>query len=101
DNLSVSTSGGYERYFEINGKKYSHIIDPRTGYPVDHFSSVTIVSENPVFADALSTAFSVLSLKESIEIIKHLDKVGILLIEKKHGKVSKYNNDYFKRLSVN
>ena len=47
--VSVSTSGGYEKYFEVSGKKYSHIIDPRTGFPVDHFSSVTVVSENPLF----------------------------------------------------
>ncbi|NIU87906.1 MAG: FAD:protein FMN transferase, partial [Nitrosopumilaceae archaeon] len=74
--MSVSTSGGYERYFLVDGKKYSHIIDPRTGFPVSHFSSVTVVSESPLFADALSTAFSVLSLDESKEIINQLDKIS-------------------------
>ena len=55
-NISISTSGGYERYFLVNGRKYSHIIDPRTGFPVNHLSSVTVVSQSQLFADALSTA---------------------------------------------
>ncbi|NIP31309.1 MAG: hypothetical protein GTO02_16830 [Candidatus Dadabacteria bacterium] len=75
-NKSVSTSGGYERYFLVDGKKYSHIIDPRTGLPVSHLSSVTVVSESPLFADALSTAFSVLNIEESKKIIDKLDKLG-------------------------
>ncbi len=97
---SISTSGGYERYFNINGKKYSHIIDPRTGYPVNHFLSVTIVSEDPLFADTLSTAFSVLSLQESKKIIEHLDKIGVLLVEKEQEKIHKYKNHYFNKLSA-
>lgn len=100
NNLSVSTSGGYERYFLVNNKKYSHIIDPRTGFPVSHFSSVTVVSESPLFADALSTAFSVLSIDESKKIIYQLDKIGVLLFKKSANEVNVYENDNFKKLSV-
>jgi thiamine biosynthesis lipoprotein len=100
-NLSISTSGGYERYFLVDDKKYSHIIDPRTGFPVSHFSSVTVVSQSPLFADALSTALSVLSIDESRKIIKELDKIGVLIIEKSENKVKIYENDNFKNMTLN
>ncbi|NIX14946.1 MAG: hypothetical protein GWN11_03445 [Candidatus Dadabacteria bacterium] len=98
-NMSVSTSGGYERYFLVNSKKYSHIIDPRTGFPVSHFSSVTVVSESPLFADVLSTAFSVLSLDESKEIINQLDKISVLFIETKANEARIYENNNFKNIA--
>lgn len=59
--LSVVTSGGYHRYFEADGKKYSHIINPETGYPAEtDIKSVTVISKDGTVADALSTAFYVL-----------------------------------------
>lgn len=100
-NMSVSTSGGYERYFLVKDRKYSHIIDPRTGFPVSRFSSVTVVSENPLFADALSTAFSVLSIEESKKIIDQLDKIAVLIIEKHENEINIYNNDNFNKLVLN
>jgi len=60
-NLSMATSGDYRNYFEIDGQRYSHTIDPRTGKPIDHrLASVTVLHENCMTADALATAVMVL-----------------------------------------
>jgi thiamine biosynthesis lipoprotein len=56
---SVSTSGDYERYYESDGKRMHHILDPRTGYPVTHTQAVTVVAADGVLADAASTALFV------------------------------------------
>ncbi len=61
----VATSGGYKRGFDINGRHYSHVIDPRTGQPTGHVLSATVVSSNAIEAGALATAFCVLTPAES------------------------------------
>lgn len=68
--LSVVTSGAYERYQEINGAKYHHIIDGETGYPSDsNLKSVTVLSQSSMQADALSTAAFVLGLEKGVDLI--------------------------------
>jgi FAD:protein FMN transferase len=80
DNTAVVTSGNYEKFAELNGKRYSHIIDPRTGYPVSGLKSVSIVCPNGELADALATAVSVLGKDEGLYLINQLKGVECLLI---------------------
>ena len=64
------TSGSTRKYVERNGKRYSHCIDPTTGYPVEHnVLSVTVIAENSVWADALASICMVMGLEKSLEII--------------------------------
>ena len=79
--LSVVSSGTYERYFELNGNMYHHILDTKTGYPVrNNLFEVTILSPYSVDGDALSTTCLVLGLEKGMELIESLDDIEALFI---------------------
>lgn len=78
----VATSGNYERFFEIDGKKYCHIMDPRTGRPVEGMLSATVVAETAMAADALSTSVFVLGEDKGMQLIESLTEVeGMLILQ--------------------
>ncbi|HIE30773.1 MAG TPA: FAD:protein FMN transferase, partial [Methanosarcinales archaeon] len=79
EDMSVATSGNYERYFSEEARA-SHIIDPKTGYAADDLLSATIIAENATDADALATAVFVLGEKDGMDLIERLDGVEGLII---------------------
>jgi FAD:protein FMN transferase len=72
-NLSVSTSGDIYQYLEFNGIKYSHIIDPRTGYGITDRKNITVIAKDATTADWLATACSVLPLKKAMKLVEKHD----------------------------
>lgn len=80
---AVITSGGYERYFEKNGKTYHHILDPETGYPAESgLKSVTIVSDDGTLADALSTSLFVMGKEKALDYWhEHKNEFDTVLVE--------------------
>jgi len=83
---AMVTSGDYESYTLIDGKRYSHIIDPRTGMPVRSLKSVTVICPNPEFGDALATAVSVMGAEAGIALINRLNGVECLVIDQDNKK---------------
>jgi thiamine biosynthesis lipoprotein len=63
---AIATSGGYHRFFEVDGRRYSHIIDPRTGRPVNESTSVSVIADTAAAADAAATALSVMTVEQAL-----------------------------------
>ena len=84
ENKAVITSGGYERYFEEDGNTYIHILNPKTGYPADSgLVSVSIISENGMLADALSTSLYLMGKEKAAEYWRtHADAFDMILEDK-------------------
>lgn len=78
---SVSTSGDYERFFEQDGVRYAHIIDPRTGWPVRSRAAVSVYADDPFVADALSTALFVLGPDAGAALLSQFPGAGALFAE--------------------
>ncbi|MBQ9064925.1 MAG: FAD:protein FMN transferase [Blautia sp.] len=84
--LAVITSGGYERFFEENGERYHHIIDPRTGHPAESgLISVTIVSSDGVLADGLSTFLYIAGEEKAVEFWRDMDEKFDMILEREDG----------------
>lgn len=78
--VTVSTSGDYEKTFEVNGKQYHHILDPKTGYPSDSgLHSVTIIHENGLISDALSTACFVLGYEQGVKLAEQYNAQAVFV----------------------
>ena len=80
NDAAVVTSGDYERYVEFGGKRYAHIIDPRTGYPTTGIKSVTVVCPYAEVADALATSIFVLGKEKGLQLVNQLKGVECLIV---------------------
>lgn len=80
---SIATSGDYEKYFEQDGKRYCHLIDPRTGYPVQGVASVTVLADTAMRADAISTAVFALGVDDGLALLEQLPGVDGVIAAKR------------------
>ncbi len=94
----VATSGDYEKYFVIKGKRYSHIIDPSTGFPAEGFTSVTVLADSAEAADVLSTAFSVTGLEKTKNYIKNNGEGAVITVQGDAAARNIYRSPRFKAL---
>ncbi len=80
-NTSVATSGNYEKFVMIGGKKYSHTIDPKTGLPVTGIKSVTIICPNAEIADAMATPVMIMGIKVGLNMINQIRGLACIIID--------------------
>jgi FAD:protein FMN transferase len=85
-NMAVATSGNYEKFVIINGKKYSHTINPKTGMPVTGIKSVTIISTNAEIADAMATPVTIMGIRAGLHLINQVKHVECIIIDD-HNKI--------------
>lgn len=79
--MAIATSGNYEKFVMIGGKKYSHTINPRTGLPVTGIKSVTIVCNNAEMADAMATPVTIMGIEAGLYMVNQLKGIGCIMID--------------------
>jgi FAD:protein FMN transferase len=79
--MAVATSGNYEKFIWVNGRKYSHTINPKTGLPITGIKSVTILTPNAELADALTTPIAIMGIEAGLHLIKQLHQVEAIIID--------------------
>lgn len=95
---AVETSGNYEKYVTFNGKRYSHIIDTRTGYPATGLISVSIFAKTTELADALATGVFVLGKEVGMDLVNQLPGIGCIMVDE-NGKILASKNIDLKKYS--
>jgi thiamine biosynthesis lipoprotein len=79
--MAVATSGNYEKFVIIDGKRYSHTIDPRTGFPVTGIKSVTIITTNAEIADAMATPVTIMGVHTGLDMINQIKNIEAIIID--------------------
>ena len=97
----IATSGDSQRFVEIDGLRYSHIVDPRTGIGITNQCHVTVIAESGMKADALATAVSVLGPKAGITYVETLAATEALVIQEIDGKVRRFQSSGFPQITTN
>jgi FAD:protein FMN transferase len=78
---SVATSGNYEKFVMIGGRRYAHTIDPKTGFPVSGIKSVTIITPNAELADAMATPVTVMGVRAGMDLINQMRNIDCIIID--------------------
>ena len=98
--MGVATSGDYRNYFEKDGKRYSHVIDPRTGKPIDHnLASVTVIHPSAMIAEGLATAFMVMGPKRAMKMARERNIALYMLVKTPVGFIEQMNDAFIPYLS--
>lgn len=92
--MAVATSGNYEKFVSIGGKKYSHTINPKTGMPVSGIKSVTIICPNAEIADALATPVTIMGIEKGIGMIDQIQQVECIIIDDENHIYSSKNINF-------
>jgi FAD:protein FMN transferase len=92
--MAVATSGNYEKYILINGQKYSHTINPKTGLPIRGIKSVTIISQNAEVADAMATPVMIMGIIPGLAMINQMKGIEAIIVDD-HDKVYASGNIHF------
>lgn len=102
ENMALATSGDYRNFFESGNKRYSHVIDPKTGYPVSNgVVSVSIVSDSCAFSDGMATAIMVMGHKRGIELLNRLKSTeGLIIVKNEKGDLINYYSSGFQKLEI-
>lgn len=95
--MAIATSGNYEKFVMINGKKYSHTIDPRTGLPVSGIKSVTIITLNAEIADAMATPVMIMGIKAGMDLINQMKDIETIVIDDNNILYSSKNIRFFQK----
>ncbi len=100
-NVSASTSGASERFVEVDGQRFGHILDPRSGRPVPAWGSATVVAADPMVADLVSTAVFVLGPEAGLRWAESLDEIGVLVLHELDGRLTARWNPAMERWLLN
>lgn len=101
NNMAMATSGNYRIYFEENGKRFAHEIDPKTGYPIQHhLASITVLAPTSMEADGLSTGLFVLGEEKALEVAEKNNLAIYLIIKTKNGFETKMSSTFKKLMET-
>jgi thiamine biosynthesis lipoprotein len=101
DSVAVATSGDYRNFLDLEGARYSHTIDPRTGHPVQHgLASVTVVHDSTMRADGLATALNVLGPEEGFALAEAEELAALFLVRRPNGFEERYTSAMLNHLAA-
>jgi FAD:protein FMN transferase len=81
NNCAIATSGNYEKYVTIGGKRYSHTIDPQTGLPTHGIKSVSVIAPKAELADALTTPLGIMGVEVGLDLVNQLQEIACIIVD--------------------